>query len=81
LRAGGVEVAAEHFFDTLTVRVPGRAEEVLTAAEENGVNLRLVDADTLRIAADETTVDADLTAVLEAFGLAADSLPAAAHEG
>ncbi|MBD4480896.1 hypothetical protein GUG87_24745, partial [Xanthomonas citri pv. citri] len=76
LRAGGVEVAEEHFFDTITVRVPGRAEQVLQAAEENGVNLRLVDADTLRIAADETTVDADLVAVLTAFGLDAGSLPA-----
>ena len=81
LRAGGVEVAEEHFFDTITVRVPGRAEQVLQAAEENGVNLRLVDADTLRIAADETTVDADLVAVLTAFGLDAGSLPASAHEG
>ena len=29
LRAGGVEVRHEHFFDTVTVRVPGRAAEVV----------------------------------------------------
>ncbi|MDX2341436.1 aminomethyl-transferring glycine dehydrogenase [Micrococcus sp. NPDC078436] len=81
LRSGSVEVAHEAFFDTLTVNVPGRAEEILRAAEENGVNLRLVDADTLRIAADETTVDADLAAVLTAFGLDAGTLPAGAHDG
>ena len=57
LRAGGVEVLTEEFFDTLTVRVPGRAAEVLAAADERGVNLRLVDADQLGIACDEATTD------------------------
>ncbi len=55
LRSGGVEVVHEHFFDTLTVRVPGRAAEVLEAAAERRINLRIVDADTLGIALDETT--------------------------
>ena len=32
LRAGGVDVVTETFFDTVTVRVPGRADDVLTAA-------------------------------------------------
>ncbi len=55
----------EHFFDTLTVRVPGRAAEVLAAAAEQRINLRSVDADTLGIALDETTTPAIVAAVLD----------------
>ena len=33
------------FFDTVLARVPGRAAEVVAAAREAGVHLRLVDAD------------------------------------
>ena len=36
------------YFDTLAARVPGRADEVLAAALERGVNLRRIDADTRR---------------------------------
>jgi len=72
LAAGGAELAAERFFDTLTVRVPGRAAEVLAAAEQRGVNLRLVDADTVGIACDEATSDRQLADVLAAFGSAAE---------
>jgi glycine cleavage system P protein (glycine dehydrogenase) len=68
LRAAGVEVVHEHFFDTLTVRVPGRAAEIVAAAAARRVNLRLVDADTLGIALDETTTTAIVDAVLNAFG-------------
>jgi len=77
LRAGGVEVLTETFFDTLTVRVPGRAAEVLAAADERGINLRLIDADHLGIACDEATTDAVLADVLAAFGAPAP-LPAGA---
>lgn len=81
LAGAGVEVAHAEYFDTLTLNVPGRAEEVVRAAEEAGVNLRLVDADTVRVACDETTVDEDLAAVLTAFGADPASLPAAPHVG
>ena len=68
---GGVEVVHEHFFDTLTVRVPGRAAAIVAAAAARRINLRLVDADTLGIALDETTTTAIVDAVLAAFGIAA----------
>ncbi|WAP54593.1 aminomethyl-transferring glycine dehydrogenase [Streptomyces sp. S465] len=68
LRARGVEVVHEAFFDTLTARVPGRAAEVVAAAREAGVNLRLTDADHVGIACDETTGRAQLSAVWCAFG-------------
>ncbi|MEU8567347.1 aminomethyl-transferring glycine dehydrogenase [Streptomyces pathocidini] len=72
LRAGGVEIVHGWYFDTLTARVPGRAAEVVAAAREAGVNLRLVDADQVGIACDETTGRAELAAVWGAFGVEAD---------
>ncbi|MFI5804988.1 aminomethyl-transferring glycine dehydrogenase [Streptomyces sp. NPDC051561] len=72
LRAGGVRIAHDAFFDTVTAQVPGKAAEVVAAARENGVNLRLVDGDTVSFACDETTLRAQVTAVWAAFGVEGD---------
>ncbi|MFJ9130230.1 aminomethyl-transferring glycine dehydrogenase [Streptomyces sp. NPDC102340] len=72
LEAGGVEVVHGAYFDTLTVRVQGRAAEVVSAAREAGVNLRLVDADHVSLSCDETTTRAQLGAVWSAFGVEGD---------
>ncbi|MET8503230.1 aminomethyl-transferring glycine dehydrogenase [Streptomyces sp. NPDC004787] len=72
LRAGGVELTQGAFFDTLTARVPGRADEVVAAAREGGVNLYRVDADHVSMSCDETTTRANLAAVWAAFGVEAD---------
>ncbi|MFJ8669958.1 aminomethyl-transferring glycine dehydrogenase [Streptomyces sp. NPDC093600] len=82
LRAGGVEIVHGSYFDTLTVRVPGKAAEAVAAAREAGVNLYLVDADHVSISCDETTGRAQLAAVWGAFGVDADieALDAAAEE-
>ncbi|GAA3352027.1 aminomethyl-transferring glycine dehydrogenase [Amorphoplanes nipponensis] len=69
LAGAGVELAAGTFFDTVTAVVPGRAAEVVAAAERAGVNLRLVDADRVSVACDETTTPAHVSAVLAAFGV------------
>ncbi|SCG35950.1 aminomethyl-transferring glycine dehydrogenase [Micromonospora coxensis] len=69
LRAGGVSVADVAFFDTVTATVPGRAAEVVAAAAQRNVNLRLVDADRVGISCDETTTVAHLQAVWAAFGV------------
>ncbi|HEV8556729.1 MAG TPA: aminomethyl-transferring glycine dehydrogenase [Actinophytocola sp.] len=73
LRAGGVEVVHEHFFDTVLARVPGRAAAVVAAARELGVNLRLADADHVGIACAEPTTRAHLSLVWRAFGVVADA--------
>jgi glycine dehydrogenase len=70
LTDGGIEVTNRAYFDTVTVSVPGRADEVLTEAAQRGVNLWRVDADTLSISVDETTDLRDLDAVWAAFGVA-----------
>jgi glycine dehydrogenase len=70
----GFEIVHEAFFDTVQCRVPGHAVEVVAAARDRGVNLRLVDADTVAIACDEVTTREHLGAVWAAFG--SNTLPA-----
>ncbi len=76
LRDAGVEIVHAEFFDTVLARVPGRAEDVLVAAAELGVNLGQVDGDHVRIACDETTTREHLGAVCKAFGVATPDLEA-----
>jgi len=76
LRAGGIEVETEHFFDTITARVQGRATEIIAEASARGVNLWQVDDDRVSVSTDETTDLEDLSAVWAAFGV--PGLPAIA---
>lgn len=82
LRAGGVTVRHEEFFDTLTVEVPGRAAEVVAAARALRVHLRHVDDDTVGISTSEATTRSSVGSVLRAFGVEADlgALDSAAGE-
>jgi glycine dehydrogenase len=77
LGAAGVQVLHEQFFDTITVRVPGRADEIAAAARAQRINLRVVDADTLGIALDETTTPEILAQVGAAFGVTLTDAPPA----
>jgi glycine dehydrogenase len=81
LRAGGVDVVHDAFFDTVVARVRADATGevgvagaagVVARAAELGVNLRLVDGETVGISTDEVTEPAHLRAVLSAFGVEAD---------
>ncbi|MFF2963700.1 aminomethyl-transferring glycine dehydrogenase [Streptomyces sp. NPDC057963] len=82
LRAAGIDVVTGTYFDTLTVRVPGKAADVVADARGRGVNLRLVDADLVSLACDETTTRAQIAAVWAAFGADGDieALDAAAAD-
>jgi len=68
-RLRGAELDVEHsvFFDTVRVAVPGTAAEVVARADALGVNLWAPDGDHVQVACDETTTDAHLDAVVEAF--------------
>ncbi|WP_310766491.1 aminomethyl-transferring glycine dehydrogenase [Mycobacterium sp. Z3061] len=71
--AGALGEALVHddFFDTVLAHVPGRADEVVAAAKDRGINLWRVDADHVSIACDEATTDAHVAGVLDAFGVPA----------
>ncbi|ALV40825.1 glycine dehydrogenase (aminomethyl-transferring) [Pseudarthrobacter sulfonivorans] len=71
LKAAGLDVLHTSFFDTVTVSVPGKAAAIIAAAEAKGINLRHIDGDTVGVSADETTTQAIVAGVLEAFGAAA----------
>ncbi|MDR7300123.1 aminomethyl-transferring glycine dehydrogenase [Haloactinomyces albus] len=73
-RHGGIEVLGDSFFDTVVTRVPGRADEIVAAARDSGVNLRRVDADHVGISCDETTDRDHLAKVWQAFGLTGTDL-------
>ncbi|MBW9208986.1 aminomethyl-transferring glycine dehydrogenase [Mumia sp. zg.B21] len=76
LRAGDVEVVHETFFDTVLTRVPGRSDDVVSAARARGIHLRRVDADQVAISTSEVTTPSHLEAVWEAFGIDGLDLPA-----
>ena len=71
LESGETVVATAAYFDTLTVSVPGRADEVVAAALDEGINLRRVDSGTVAIAVDETTTANNVEALWRAFGVEA----------
>ncbi|WP_376716627.1 aminomethyl-transferring glycine dehydrogenase [Microbacterium aquilitoris] len=69
LVGSGAEVLHEAYFDTLVVRTPGRAEDVIADARRRGYQLWFRDSDSVGISVDETTTVADLQAVASVFGV------------
>nr|WP_060916020.1 aminomethyl-transferring glycine dehydrogenase [Microbacterium oleivorans] len=65
----GTEVLHDAFFDTLVVRTPGRADDVIADARRRGYQLWFRDSDSVGISIDETTTVADLQAVAAVFGV------------
>ena len=68
LESAGLDLAAGDYFDTLAVHVPGRADQVVSAALERGINLWRADADRVLLSVDELTTLAEVGRVAEAFG-------------
>ena len=67
LRADGVEVEHDEFFDTVRAAVPGRSAVVVEAAAILGINLWAPDADHVQATCDETTSGAHVQSVVAAF--------------
>ncbi|WP_341939758.1 aminomethyl-transferring glycine dehydrogenase [Microbacterium sp. LWH10-1.2] len=63
----GLDLEHEAFFDTLRVRVPGRAAEIAALAHESGYLVHEVDGDTVGVSVDETTTFTDLDRVAGFF--------------
>jgi glycine dehydrogenase len=70
LRQAGFVVVHDAFFDTITIEVTSAAEAVVRRALEHDFNIRLVDADHVTIALDETTTEADVNLLARALGVA-----------
>src|SRR5579872_2117525 len=67
LRRLGFALRSEAFFDTATVDVAGKRDEIVARAGAEKINLGLGE-NTLRLALDETTTAATVEAVWRAFG-------------
>ena len=59
----GIKPVNTSWFDTLTLRLGERAESVIKSAQEQEINLRIIDKDTVGISFDETTEIDDVVAL------------------
>ena len=76
LKANGFELTDDVYFDTLTIKVSGKADEIHTRANEFGLNFREIDDDMIGLSFDETHTPEHGMAVLQAFGVDGDiSMP------
>ncbi len=65
----GHKLRHDQFFDTLRVELTNQtADQLHAAAEEEGINLRYYEDGTIGISLDETTLAADVQALLDLFG-------------
>ncbi|MBD1876275.1 aminomethyl-transferring glycine dehydrogenase [Nodosilinea sp. FACHB-131] len=67
LAEAGFELGKEPVFDTLQVTVSDAQAAILDRAADHRINLRVLDAQTLIVALDETVTDADLQDLVTVF--------------
>jgi len=68
----GYELASESFFDTVTV-ISDNAESLYLKAQEELINVRLINSHQFSISVDETTSDDDLRKLYDCFGISSSS--------
>ncbi|WP_439271180.1 aminomethyl-transferring glycine dehydrogenase [Pseudochrobactrum sp. HB0163] len=72
LKAAGFALAGDtsggRLFDTVTVTVAGKAQAYADKALEGGRLIRVIDADTVSVAFDETSTEEDYLALVAVFG-------------
>ncbi len=71
----GYGVGEHPCFDTLRIDTSAKwsAHELIQEAAGQGINLRLIDSETLGVSLDETTTNADLYALIKIFGKGEDA--------
>lgn len=76
-RKAGLNVPATTLFDTVAIcTTQEQADAWVGSALKAGYNIRRVNETTVSVSFDETTTDADLSALCQAFGLPAEEVPA-----
>ncbi|WP_428087620.1 aminomethyl-transferring glycine dehydrogenase [Candidatus Thioglobus sp.] len=68
LKAAGFELAAQQFFDTVTINTD-KAQILFDSAQQAGINIRLLNANQLSMSVDETTTQSELLALLSVFSI------------
>jgi len=64
----GIHIGNKVYFDTLSILVPGKAQEIHASAVNQGYNLRPIDNDHVGVSFDESTTVEDLEALWTIFG-------------
>ena len=67
-RDGGLSPQEGLIFDTVALHVPGAAQNFADTACTAGINVRVVDADTVSVTVDETTTEDHTHSLAEAWG-------------
>jgi len=67
-RDGGLSPQEGLIFDTVALHAPGAAQTFVDTAGTAGINVRIVDADTVSVTVDETTTEDQVRALTEAWG-------------
>lgn len=67
IKQAGMETVHDVYFDTVVVRVPNQARRIAALARESRINLRIIDADHLGVAFDETITRDDLRTLWHTF--------------
>ena len=68
LSSSGFDLVTNQFFDTITINT-NDAQKYFAKAQTSEINLRLISDNQISIAVDETTSDAELSSVLNVFGV------------
>ncbi len=76
----GYETGSAEFFDTISLRMPGKAAAAAARAAAAGFNVYVADPDVVQVACDETTTDEQLAAVASALAGQPVALPAETAE-
>ena len=71
----GYKIPTKSYFDTFTINAPHRAKRLLNQAQEEEINFRLIDADTLGISLDETTTRQTLRKIWRVFAPSTVDIP------
>ena len=79
LRAAGVEVVHDDFFDTLRIET-ANVDAFISRAVKAGMNLRRLDASSIAISLDETTTEKDVAALCDLFGAEPPPAPSSNRE-
>ena len=68
LESAGYGIAYEHFFDTVVVETPARADDLVAKALEAGINIRRINENRVGISVGESHDDRVLERLVKAFG-------------
>lgn len=75
LKQLGYQIPSESYFDTFIIHIPRRAKRLASRAQEEEINFRIIDADTLGISLDETTKRQTLRKIWRLFAASTVDIP------